>query len=188
MMQLSDHDSHWQQPPTTASGVTRRFIIAMAIIAAAAILLAAPLLQLTLAVIGPIPLTYANVPFPVCSPRSQAICLPLTQGESFKPGDVVPILATRCINNLLGGESLFPYHVDRNLVSVTTNTRLILPDFGSAGPNGCTTSMSLANQLPIAVAPGDYYLEGISTAYGRFRTINAYWRSQVFTVTKPEAE
>ncbi len=173
-----------QPPPGT--GVTRRFVIAMAIIVAALILLAAPLLQFTLAVMGPVPLTYANVPFPVCSPRSQTVCMPLQPGETFQPGDVVPILATRCINNLLGGDALFPYHVDRNLVSVSTNVRVILPDFGSAGPNGCATSVSVANQLPIAVAPGEYFLEGISTAYGRFRTINAYWRTQVFPVTKPQ--
>ena len=180
---LLETDPNWDNTP---QGVTRRFMLAMSIFGLALILLGLPLILYVLALVTPAPLSYRNVPFPICGPDSTISCTPLEVGYTFHPGDIVPTLATRCVDNFFAGDDLFPYHIDRNLTNTVTNVRIILPDIVSAAPPGCMTSVSLNNQLPLATPPGLYYLEGVSTAYGRFRTVNVYWRTQNFQVSKPE--
>lgn len=180
-------DPNWQDhnPPV----VTRRFVLAMTVMMLALMLIGIPFLLTLTSIIMPAPLVYQNLPFPICSPRVATACQPLADDETFLPGDVVPVLASRCVQDIFNQDQFLWYTVNRNIVS-TSNippslTRIILPDFATASVNGCTTNISLVNQLPTAIAPGQYYIEGVATTNTRFGARNAYWRTQEFTVSRP---
>src|SRR4051812_8145770 len=157
----------------------------MTVMMIALMLIGIPFLLTLTSIIMPAPLVYQNVPFPICSPREVSVCQPLADDETFYPGDVVPTLAARCIQNIFSADQFLGYTVNRNIVSTSNLTRIILPDFASASVNGCTTNISLVNQLPTSIAPGQYYIEGVATTNTRFGTRNAYWRTQEFPVSRP---
>lgn len=186
MLQVLQTDPNWPHAPQPFRGITRRFILGMALLSCAVVLLGLPLVQIGLAIILPPPIEYRDVPFQVCSPTStRETCTPLQPTDVFHAGDVVPIMATRCINEAFVGAPNLSYVVNRNVVNVQTGVRTILPDLAtSATDAGCQVAITYAHQLPESLAPGTYYLEGVATAYGRFRTANAYFRTQPFVVAR----
>ncbi len=188
MMQLGllETDPNWPNANRKPKGITRRFILAMAIMSVALVLLGLPVLQIALAMFTPAPFEYRNLPFHVCSARSTvARCVPLAPDEAFHPGDVVPFLVDRCATDVFARSTLLPYVVSRNVVNDDTGLRVILPSLATELPSGgCDTTLTLAHQLPDTLAPGRYYIEGVATVYGRFRTVNAYFRTQTFEVAR----
>ena len=184
---LLQTDPNWPpQAPTPFRGITRRFILGMALLSCAVVLLGLPLVQVFLAIVTPAPFEYRDVPFTVCSTRSTADhCDPLQPNDAFHPGDVVPFIASRCAQDIFARSTVLPYVVSRNLVNSDTGVRTILPSLATETPlGGCMQSLTFAHQLPEAVAPGRYYFEGVATAYGRWRTVNAYFRTADFAVVR----
>lgn len=165
--------------------VTRRFVMSAALLSVAGVCVALIVLPLLYALLMPSPFEYRNLPFRVCAPQSTTtLCIP-ERGDPFHPGDVVPFVVDRCVNDPFVRTAEVPYVVSRNVVNEDTGTRIILPSLSTSVPStGCETSVTVAHQLPDTLAPGSYYLEGVATVYGRFRTVNAYFRTQVFTVAK----
>lgn len=187
MMQLGllGTDPNW---PHANRGITRRFVLAMAIMSVALVLLGLPIAQLMLSVLTPVPFMYRNLPFQVCSDQStQGMCVPLASNEAFQPGDVIPFMVDRCAFDVFGQETSMPYLVSRNVVNADTGVRVILPALATnVASQGCSVSLTLAHQLPDTLPPGRYYLEGVATVYGRFRTVNSYFRTETFIVSKSE--
>jgi hypothetical protein len=131
------------------------------------------------------------VPFAVCDPKDVKFAAqPSPENctvpvSPFHPGDVVPFVVDRCATDAFARSTTLPYVVSRNLVNDDAGTRIILPSLSTEIPaGGCDHSITFAHQLPEAVADGRYYLEGVATAYGRFRTVNSYFRTQTFFVAK----
>jgi hypothetical protein len=188
MMQLGllETDPNWPHANHRPGGITRRFVLSMAIMSVALVLLGLPLVQIGLAMFTPIPFEYRNLPFKVCSPRSTPeVCIPLAQGESFQAGDIVPFLVDRCATDVFARSTVMPYIVSRNVVNDVTGVRVILPSLATELPaGGCQVTLTVAHQLPDTLPPGRYYLEGVATVYGRFRTVNAYFRTETFQVFK----
>lgn len=187
-LQLLDSDPNWQRANAPVfRGITRRFILSMALLSCAVVLLGLPVVQLGLAAFTPIPFEYRNLPFHVCGPASTTdACAPRDPGRAFHPGDVVPFIIDRCVQESFTQSAVVPYVVSRNVVNDETGIRIILPSLATEVPSGgCTTSITLAHQLPESITPGRYFFEGVATVYGRFRTVNAYFRTEVFMVSKP---
>lgn len=170
--------------------MTRRFVLAMAVMSTALVLMGLPIAQLALTFLAPVPFEYRDLPAKVCSPSSsQERCAPLAEGDSFHPGDIVPFVVSRCVNDLFSTNSEFPYVVNRNVVNASTGLRVILPELATnVRAGGCTTSITMAHQLPETLTPGSYFLEGVATVYGRFRTVNSYFRTETFSVLKAMKE
>lgn len=166
--------------------VTRRFVISAALLSVAGVCIALIVLPVLYAVLAPVPFEYRNLPFRVCGPGSSTQqCLPLRDVDSFHAGDVVPFVVDRCATDPFARTAQLPYVVSRNVVNADTGTRIILPSLSTEIPaGGCETSITVAHQLPDSIAPGHYFLEGVATVYGRFRTVNAYFRTEVFNVTR----
>lgn len=142
----------------------------------------------------PDPFVYRNLPFRVCGPgtvspqtgqTADEACLPMGPNDSFHAGDVVPFVTDRCASNSFASGVQLPYSVSRNLRNADNGSVLILPDLATViGQNECGRVMSMANALPDSVAPGHYFLEGVATVRGRLRTVDAYFRTDTFTVTR----
>lgn len=114
-------------------------------------------------------LTYSNVPFPVTQPV-------------IHPGDVVPLEVVRCnASNVTR-----TYTVSHTLESVPAGRNVVLPASPVTLPPGCTTALSLANELPANVPPGQYRLFGIAEVRGVLMVHYVEWYSKTFTVTPKE--
>jgi hypothetical protein len=184
---LLETDPNWPpRPPVHFRGITRRFVLGMALLSCAVVLLGLPLVQIGFVLLAPTPFEYRNLPFEVCSPGSTTVeCREITDADSFKPGDVVPFVVDRCATDLFARSAVLPYVLSRNVVNDQSGTRIILPSLSTEVPaGGCDRSITLAHQLPESIAPGRYYLEGVATVYGRFRTVNAYFKTETFTVVR----
>lgn len=178
-------------------GITRRFILAMAVMVIGVILIGLPLVFTAIALVMPPPFYYNNLPFKVCRPIELTSpsegggiggtsCTPQQPGDVFRPSDVVPFIVDRCANDSFGSNPVLAYTVGRNVVNVQTEVRTILPMLSTnVLANGCTISVTYSHQLPPVLPPGQYYLEGVATVYGRFKTVNSYFRTDIFTVDKP---
>ena len=184
VLQLLQTDPNWPRQRQPLQGITRRFILGMALLSCAMVLLGLPLVGAVLAFVTPPPLEYRNVPFTVCSPESPlGVCDPLKQDDTFRPGDVVPFMVDRCVSDMFSRSAVLAYVVSRNVVNDANGTRTILPSLATDAPSdGCQVSVTYGHQLPESLPPGRYYIEGVATAYGRFRTANAYFKTQVFSV------
>lgn len=167
---------------------TRRFVISAALLAVAAMCVLLILLPILYASLAPTPFEYRNLPFRVCAPESTAFdCKPLREEDVFHSGDVIPFVVDRCATDPFARSAALPYVVSRNVVNDVTGTRLILPSLSTEIPaGGCNESITVAHQLPETITPGRYFLEGVATVYGRFRIVNAYFRTETFTVAKKE--
>lgn len=181
---ILESDPNWQRPEV---GVTRRFIISAALLSIAGVCVLLIVVPIAYALVAPTPFEYRNLPFEVCAPGStNTDCREIDDDDTFQPGDVVPFVADRCATDVFARSAVLPYVVSRNVVNADTGTRIILPSLSTEIPaGGCERSISVAHQLPESIAPGHYYLEGVATVYGRFRTVNAYFRTETFNVGKP---
>lgn len=200
MIQLGilETDPNWTDG-NRSRGITRRFMLAIAIMTIGIVLIGLPLVFTGIALITPTPFYYRNLPFTVCRPvDTQTVpggqgspgpsCTPQRDNDAFKPGDVVPFLVDRCAQDIFGGSTSMAYVVSRNVVNDQTQIRTILPGLATnVQSNGCTIAVTYAHQLPAVLPPGRYYIEGVATVYGRFKTVNSYFRTDVFTVIKSDA-
>ncbi len=179
---ILETDPSWQKEQ---QGITRRFVLSVGLLSVAGVCIMLILIPIVYALFAPVPFEYRNLPFKVCAPQSTtSLCVP-NRNDPFHPGDVVPFLVDRCVSEPFARVSDIPYVVARNLVNDETGVRIILPALSTnAAAAGCTTAVTLAHSLPDAVAPGRYRFEGVATVYGRFRTVNAYFYTEPFTVTK----
>lgn len=179
-------DPDWAKDKPTL--VNRRYIAGTALLVLAMFILLFPIIQIGLALILPTPFEYRDIPFRVCAPTStSAECLPLKESDVFYPQDVVPFVVDRCATDIFARSAQLPYVLSRNLVNDRSGVRIIMPSLSTTLPSsGCETSITVAHQLPESVAPGVYYLEGVATVYGRFKTVNSYFRTQTFVVAKPD--
>lgn len=170
-----------------ARPVTTGKVLAAAILSVSTVLIGIGLLPFIYALFVPVPFSYQNSPFPICRTGTTSIddCLPDGDEHPFHPGDVVPFIVTRCADDVFARSTQLPYVLSRNLVNDESGTRVILPSLSTAATSGgCETVITFAHQLPDAIAPGRYYLEGVATVYGRFRTVNAYFQTQPFVVER----
>lgn len=175
-------DPNWEKGDQV--NVTRRFVIAAAFLSVAAVCVILLLLPLLYSVLTPTPFEYRNLPFKVCAPGSTSLdCREIDDDDVFYPGDIVPFVADRCATDVFARSAVLPYVVSRNVVNDVTGTRIILPSLSTEIPaGGCERAITVAHQLPESIAPGRYKIEGVATVYGRFRTVNAYFVTEVFTV------
>lgn len=180
--QILETDPNWHRGEYR---VTRRFVISAALLSVAGVCIALIILPVAYAFLMPNPFEYRNLPFRICSPQSTpTLCIP-DRNDPFHPGDVVPFVTERCVDDPFARSSEIPYVASRNIVNDDTGTRIIMPSVAtSISSTGCTVSVSMAQSLPETLAPGHYYFEGVATVYGRFRTVNAYYKTQVFTVAE----
>lgn len=185
---ILETDPNWQRGGGTVN-VTRRFVISAALLTVVAVCCTLIVLPVVYAVVAPVPFEYRNLPFPVCDPNYPAFDddpSPATCRATiipFEPGDVIPFVVDRCSTDPFTRSTLLPYLVSRNVVNAETGTRIILPSLATnVSASGCGRTVTMAHQLPESIAPGRYYLEGVATVYGRFRTVNAYFRTEDFTV------
>lgn len=118
--------------------------------------------------LAPPVLEYKNNPLPVLN-------------SPIRPGDAVMFKVERCANDTISDDPVV-YTYTRDLVNSTTLVRIALPSGGSDAPHGCATIVSALNLVPPGTPPGFYYVEGISTARGRFKMTTSLWRSQDFEV------
>ncbi len=185
LVSILETDPNWERGGGTVN-VTRRFIISAALLSVAAVCMLLIVLPVGYALFAPAPFEYRNLPFKVCGPGSTAqACRPLQPKDSFHGGDVVPFVVDRCVTDPFAKSTFLPYVVSRNVVNEETGTRLILPSLSTEAPSaGCESAITVAHQLPEVIVPGRYYLEGVATVYGRFRTANAYFRTESFNVTR----
>jgi hypothetical protein len=185
MMLLLQTDPNWQRS-SSFRGITRRFILAMAVLSVALVVLLLPVVFTIIAVLTPPPFEYQNLPFQVCAPRSTVSrCEPLQSGDVFYPGEIIPFVVDRCASDLFARSAVLPYMVSRNVVNDDSGIRIILPSLSTEIPAaGCSQSITVAHQLPESIPPGRYFIEGVATVYGRFRTVNSYFRTTPFTVAQ----
>jgi hypothetical protein len=114
---------------------------------------------------------YKNVPFPVGTPV-------------VLPGQPVTFIVDRCANDLLSPSPVI-YTFTRELVNDDSGVRTGIPDGSSDVDRGCEYGFeSKLNIIPPNTPDGHYYVQGSSTAVGRFKTTQIRWRSQVFEVRK----
>jgi hypothetical protein len=149
------------------------------------------LLPIVYSLVLPTPFEYRGLPFAVCDPHDPKFSVdPSPENctvpvSPFHPGDVIPFVIDRCATEAFARSANLPYVVSRNVVNDNSGTRIILPSLSTEIPaGGCDRDVTFAHQLPESIADGRYYLEGIATVYGRFRTVNAYFRTQTFFVAK----
>jgi hypothetical protein len=182
LLQIIETDPNWNHGDVH---VTRRFVMSAALLSVAGVCVALIVLPLLYALLMPSPFEYRNLPFRVCAPQSTtSLCVP-ERGDPFHAGDVVPFVVDRCVNDPFVRTAEIPYIVSRNVVNAETGVRVILPSLSTSVPSsGCETSVTVAHQLPDTLAPGRYKLEGVATVYGRFRTVNAYFVTEEFNVTR----
>lgn len=153
---------------------TRRTVVSTALLTAAVVLLVLGLVPFLARFVVPPPLDYYGLPFPVLEPAVHA-------------GDVVPFSVSRCTYEPFDNDGLIPYIVSRNLVNDRTGSKTILPQLATVGTaNVCETSTTLAHAVPDSTPPGTYYFEGVAHVSGRWRTVDAYFRTDVFDVLPPD--
>lgn len=123
--------------------------------------------------IAPPVIVYTNVPFPV-------------QTASLHPGQALTLTVSRCANDPLAPDPVV-YTFTRTLVEVNTNIRTGIPDGGSETSHGCQIGFQSAiNIIPDNLPSGRYYLEGTSSAYGRFKASVVKWHTEEFQVLNDE--
>jgi hypothetical protein len=174
----------WRHRPVTTGQ-----IIAAAIGSVSVIAILLGLLPFIYALFIPEPFHYDAFPFRVCGKGTVDIenCLPNDHAHAFMPRDVVPFIVNRCVDDRFVTGVVLPYVVARNLHNVNSGVTIILDSLSTAAPvGGCSSSLTTAHSLPDAVVPGQYYLEGVATVYGRFRTVNAYFRTENFEVVSSD--
>jgi hypothetical protein len=111
---------------------------------------------------------YKNVPFPVVNPVVSA-------------GAPVQIVVTRCANDPMA-EKPITIIARRDLVNVETGVKILIPESSVVVSPGCETIVSTLNVISPTVQTGHYFLEGTSTARGRFKTTTAMWQTDTFEV------
>jgi hypothetical protein len=136
-------------------------------------------------------LYYDNLPLPTARPGP------------FRPGEVVPVVVSRCLDDpsVAAAGGRVGYDLSRALVADDEATsaalgasdasgvepgppaRQVLPPTFADSGNGCDQMVSTRNVLPARVPPGTYFFEGVARYIGPTgRTGSAYWRTQTFVV------
>lgn len=110
-------------------------------------------------------LSYGKQPFPV-------------KAYSVHPGEVVPMLVTRCNNS----SKTQIYSIARTLERVTDGRQFVMPDSIVQVEPGCQTIESRANAVPFDAPQGRYRLLGLSQIQTDFRIHYVSWSSEQFEV------
>lgn len=116
-------------------------------------------------------LTYPNQPFPL-------------ENTTVKAGSSVVLLVDRCAREPFGPPRLTVTFL-RNLVLDGTSDRMAIPPGSNDIEQGCEPTSRRSTTIPADLKPGRYFIEILSTIYGRFRTATVYARSQTFEVVAP---
>lgn len=126
------------------------------------------------ALLAPPVLVYTNMPFPV-------------EDGVVAPGETVTFIVGRCANDPLAPDPVI-YTFTREIVNADTQARTGIPDGSSDVPRGCEAAFrSSLNIIPVGMADGRYFVQGTSTAQGRFKVTVTRWQSQEFEVRRKEA-
>jgi hypothetical protein len=153
----------------TISRLASFVVVLAAVISIPAILLLLVIFYETL--FAPPVIIYTNVPFPVETPV-------------VHPGDAVTFIVGRCANDPLSSDPV-TYTFTRDLVRTDADpqVRTGIPNGSSDVPHGCEPSFhSSLNIIPTNIPSGRYFLEGTSTAVGKFKVTVAKWHSQEFEI------
>jgi len=171
--------------------VTTGQIIAAAIGSVSAVAILLGFLPFMYAMIIPEPFRYIGIPFVVCRPATTELenCVADDALHPFMPGDTVPFVVNRCVDDRFASGVRIAYTISRNLRNASNGSALILDPVGVDAPvGGCTSSVTLVHSLPNPLPDGLYYFEGVATVYGRYRTANSYFQTQVFYVKNPRPD
>lgn len=114
------------------------------------------------------PLSYRNLPFPVVTTTLEA-------GQTFVAS------VHRCNNQ----RQELSYTYTRQLTNQHTGVRYLLAGGHDLLQPGCAVTELRLNVIPSDLPPGVYILSGVSTARGRWKTVDVPWETQPFTVTVP---
>ena len=122
----------------------------------------------------------------VVPPVIQYTNLPIqVVNDPVPAGETVVLKVERCANDPLAPDPVV-YLFTHELINKDTGLRIGLPSGASSMPHGCQTGddslYSVLNIVPVNTPPGEYYLLGTSTAYGKFKTSIVQWYSEPFMV------
>jgi hypothetical protein len=148
------------------------------------LLIGIALIPLLTEVLIPSPFSYQNSPFPVCRADSEGTqCTLAGPDYNFHPGDVVPLLVSRCYSEpFISKDAKAGYRVERSLVSDHDGITISMAPTFNQVDVGCSTDVVTIHAVPVETPMGVYHFEGASTVYGTFRTAVVVWRSNSFKV------